>query len=89
METEIFNLFLKQGGYAVLFVWLLWTTMKTNKEREANYQAVIEKNQDVIETQAQAFSTLAQDVNEIKQIIVKDNKKLITREEFKMEEFDI
>ncbi|PKF90557.1 bacteriocin biosynthesis protein [Bacillus sp. BA3] len=74
METEIFNLFLKQGGYAVLFVWLLWTTMKTNKEREENYQAVIEKNQDVIETQAQAFSTLAQDVNEIKQIIVQDNK---------------
>ncbi|UYZ01230.1 BhlA/UviB family holin-like peptide [Peribacillus frigoritolerans] len=74
METEIFNLFLKQGGYAVLFVWLLWTTMKTNKEREANYQAVIEKNQVVIETQAQAFSTLAQDVNEIKQIIVQDNK---------------
>ncbi|WP_350302598.1 BhlA/UviB family holin-like peptide [Peribacillus frigoritolerans] len=74
METEIFNLFLKQGGYTVLFVWLLWTTMKTNKEREANYQSVIEKNQDVIETQAQAFSTLAQDVNEIKQIIVQDNK---------------
>ncbi|MEC0275469.1 BhlA/UviB family holin-like peptide [Peribacillus frigoritolerans] len=74
METKIFNLFLKQGGYAVLFVWLLWTTMKTNKEREANYQSVIEKNQVVIETQAQAFSTLAQDVNEIKQIIVQENK---------------
>lgn len=53
---------------------MLYSTMKTNKEREANYQAVIEKNQDVIETQAQAFSTLAQDVNEIKQIIVQDNK---------------
>jgi hypothetical protein len=48
--------------------------MKTNKEREANYQAVIEKNQGVIETQAQAFSILAQDVNEIKQIIVQENK---------------
>ncbi|MCZ0872751.1 BhlA/UviB family holin-like peptide [Peribacillus sp. AS_2] len=74
METEIFNMLLKEGGFAALFVWMLYSTMKTNKEREANYQAVIEKNQDVIEAQAQAFSTLAQDVNEIKQIIVQDNK---------------
>ena len=73
METEILNIFMKQGGYAVLFVWLLWTNMKSNKERETKYQEVIEKNQEVIEAQAQAFSTLAQDVNEIKQIIVKDN----------------
>ncbi|MFP3509403.1 BhlA/UviB family holin-like peptide [Peribacillus sp. SIMBA_075] len=74
METEILSMFLKEGGFAALFVWMLYSTMKTNKEREANYQEVIEKNQDVIETQAQAFSTLAQDVNEIKQIIVHDNK---------------
>ncbi|WP_228467399.1 BhlA/UviB family holin-like peptide [Peribacillus sp. JNUCC41] len=74
METDILSMFLKEGVFAALFVWMLYSTMKTNKEREANYQAVIEKNQDVIETQAQAFSTLAQDVNEIKQIIVQDNK---------------
>ncbi|YCI79335.1 BhlA/UviB family holin-like peptide [Bacillus sp. R1-10] len=74
METEIVNMILEKGAFAALFVWLFFTTMKTNKEREANYQAVIEKNQGVIETQAQAFSTLAQDVNEIKQIIVQENK---------------
>ncbi|MGJ3196934.1 BhlA/UviB family holin-like peptide [Peribacillus frigoritolerans] len=74
LELDILSMFLKEGGFAALFVWMLYSTMKTNKEREANYQAVIEKNQDVIETQAQAFSTLAQDVNEIKQIIVSENK---------------
>ncbi|PEJ32295.1 bacteriocin biosynthesis protein [Peribacillus butanolivorans] len=74
LETEIVGIFLKEGGFAALFVWMLYSTMKTNKEREANYQVVIEKNQDVIETQAQAFSTLSQDVNEIKQIIVQDSK---------------
>ncbi|MFH0070809.1 BhlA/UviB family holin-like peptide [Peribacillus sp. NPDC056705] len=74
MELDILNMFLKEGGFAALFVWMLYSTMKTNKEQKANYQAVIEKNQDVIETQAQAFSTLAQDVNEIKQIIVQENK---------------
>ncbi|KRF67849.1 bacteriocin biosynthesis protein [Bacillus sp. Soil768D1] len=74
METEIVGMFLKEGGFAALFVWMLYSTMKTNKEREANYQAVIEKNQDVIETQAQAFSTLLSQDDEIKQIIVQDNK---------------
>lgn len=74
METDILSMFLKEGGFAALFVWMLYSTMKTNKDREVNYQAVIEKNQDVIETQAQAFSTLSLDVNEIKQIIVSDNK---------------
>ncbi|MED3691313.1 BhlA/UviB family holin-like peptide [Peribacillus butanolivorans] len=76
METEIFSMLLKEGGtsvFTLLFVWLLITTMKTNKERETKYQEVIDKNQSVIETQAQSFSTLSQDVNEIKQIIVSDN----------------
>ncbi|WP_285767120.1 BhlA/UviB family holin-like peptide [Peribacillus sp. SI8-4] len=35
---------LKERGFAALFVWILYSTMKTNKERESNYQTVIEKN---------------------------------------------
>jgi hypothetical protein len=49
MEEQIFNMFLKEGGYALLFVWMLFSTMKNNKERETKYQQVIEKNQSVIE----------------------------------------
>lgn len=70
METEIFNVFVKQGGYALLFVWMLFTTMKNNKEREAKYQEVIDKNQMVIEEQAKAFTSMSKDVTEIKQILV-------------------
>lgn len=70
MDEQIFNLFLKEGGYALLFVWMLFSTMKNNKDREAKYQEVIDKNQSVIEEQAKAFSSLAKDVTEIKQILV-------------------
>jgi len=50
-----------------LFVWMLFTTQKKNEERENNYQTVIEKNQNVIEEQAKAFTSISKDVNEIKQ----------------------
>jgi hypothetical protein len=70
MEEQIFNVFLKEGGYALLFVWMLFSTMKNNKERETRYQVVIDKNQTVIEEQAKAFSSISKDVTEIKQILV-------------------
>lgn len=70
MDEQIFNMFLKEGGYALLFVWMLFSTMKNNKEREREYQDVIKQNQEVISEQAKAFSSLAKDVSEIKQIIV-------------------
>jgi hypothetical protein len=72
MEEQIFNTLLKEGGFAALFVWMLFSTMKNNKEREMKYQDVIDKNQTVIEEQAKAFSSLAKDVSEIKQILVDD-----------------
>lgn len=75
MEEQIFNMFIKEGGFALLFVWLLFSTMKNNKERETKYQAVIDKNQQVIEEQAKAFSTISKDVTEIKQILTDDIRK--------------
>jgi hypothetical protein len=70
MEEQVFNMFIKEGGFALLFVWMLFSTMKNNKERETKYQEVINKNQSVIEEQAKAFSSIAKDVTEIKQILV-------------------
>ncbi|MFE4239827.1 BhlA/UviB family holin-like peptide [Peribacillus butanolivorans] len=34
METDILSMFLKEGGFATLFVWMLYSTMITNKERK-------------------------------------------------------
>ncbi|KAB7657685.1 bacteriocin biosynthesis protein [Bacillus sp. B2-WWTP-C-10-Post-4] len=69
MPEEVFKLALSQGLLAVLFVWLFFDSRKESKERESKYQAVIEKNQEVIETQASAFGSLSKDVTEIKQIL--------------------
>ncbi|MCQ6307617.1 MULTISPECIES: bacteriocin biosynthesis protein, partial [Bacillus cereus group] len=45
-------------------------TQKKNEQREEQYQKVIEKNQDVITKQAEAFGDLSKDVSEIKQKIL-------------------
>ncbi|MEX0415815.1 BhlA/UviB family holin-like peptide [Bacillus mycoides] len=70
MEDAIFNSVIQQGAFAALFVWMLFTTQKKNEQREEQYQAVIQKNQQVIEEQAKAFSSLANDVSDIKQKIM-------------------
>lgn len=74
MEQQIMDLVFKQGIFAVLFVYLFFMTQKKNEARETKYQEVIEKNQAVIEEQAKAFTSLAKDVSEIKQILVEDHK---------------
>ncbi|ARM70174.1 involved in bacteriocin production or immunity [Bacillus phage Harambe] len=69
MEDSVFNAMLQQGPFAILFIWLLLTTQKKNETREIQYQTVIEKNQSVIEEQAKAFTSLSNDVHDIKQKI--------------------
>jgi len=34
MENELIRYFLTQGPFAALFIWLLFTTRKENRERE-------------------------------------------------------
>ena len=70
MEEQIFNSMIQQGAFAALFVWMLFTTQKKNEQREEQYQKVIEKNQQVIEEQAKAFSSLAKDLSDVKHKIL-------------------
>ncbi|PGS83535.1 bacteriocin biosynthesis protein [Bacillus cereus] len=70
MEEKIFNSVIQQGAFAALFVWMLFTTQKKNEQREMQYQKVIEKNQEVITKQADAFGNLSKDVSDIKQKIL-------------------
>ncbi|MDC2866506.1 BhlA/UviB family holin-like peptide [Bacillus sp. BP-3] len=70
MTEEIFKLALSQGLLAALFVWLFFDSRKESKEREIKLQAVIEKNQGVIEEQAKAFGSLSKDVSDIKQKVL-------------------
>ncbi|HDR4871881.1 MULTISPECIES: BhlA/UviB family holin-like peptide [Bacillus cereus group] len=70
MEEQIFNSMIQQGAFAALFVWMLFTTQIKNEQREEQYQKVIEKNQQVIEEQAKAFSSLSKDLSDVKQKIL-------------------
>ncbi|EEM46765.1 hypothetical protein bthur0011_33910 [Bacillus thuringiensis serovar huazhongensis BGSC 4BD1] len=70
MEEQIFNSMIQQGAFAALFVWMLFTTQKKNEQREEQYQKVIEKNQQVIEEQAKAFSSLSKDLSDVKRKIL-------------------
>ncbi len=70
MEEQIFNSMIQQGAFAALFVWMLFTTQKMNEQREEQYQKVIEKNQQVIEEQAKAFSSLSKDLSDVKRKIL-------------------
>lgn len=70
-EQVVFEAVMKQGVFAILFLYLFFTTQKKNEAREQKYQEVIEKNQQVIAEQAQAFTSMSKDVSEIKEIVVK------------------
>jgi len=70
IEEQILNSMIQQGAFAALFVWMLFTTQKKNEQREEQYQKVIEKNQQVIEEQAKAFSSLSRDLSDVKQKIL-------------------
>ncbi|WP_096761165.1 BhlA/UviB family holin-like peptide, partial [Paenibacillus larvae] len=59
MEDQIFNTALNTGIFGVLFIWLLFTTMKKNEVREKEYQKTISENQEVIREQAKSFSLLS------------------------------
>lgn len=48
---------------------------KKNEQREMQYQAVIQKNQEVIEEQAKAFGSISKDVTEIKQKLFEGDDK--------------
>lgn len=58
MESEMINFFTTQGAWAVLFVWLLFYTIKEAKEREKILNETIYKNQSIIQDLANKFNVV-------------------------------
>lgn len=72
MESEILQYFIGQGAFGILFVWLLITTKKDNKEREEAYQKTIRENQTIIGNMTENFCIVKEiksDVDDIKEKI--------------------
>ena len=59
MESEIFKLIGTQGGFAILFSYLLFYVLKENSKREDNYQSIIQELTELL-------TTIKKDVEDIK-----------------------
>ena len=69
MENELIKTIVRQGAWAILFVWLLIDTRKESKAREEKLQSIINKNQEVISELAEKFDVVEDiqaDVTDIK-----------------------
>lgn len=70
MVDQLLEMALSYGIFALLFVWLLYTTNNRNESREIEYQKTITKNQEVIAEQAKAFTHMSSDIKEIKGMVI-------------------
>ncbi|MDB8794266.1 BhlA/UviB family holin-like peptide [Romboutsia sp. 1001216sp1] len=72
--NEILKMILSEYGFAgAIFASLLWYVMTENSKRELRYQKTIEKNQDVILTQAKSFEVvkdMKEDIEVLKDVIL-------------------
>lgn len=59
MEGEIFKLIATQGGFEILFSYLLFYVLKENSKREDNYQSIIQELTELL-------TTIKKDVEDIK-----------------------
>jgi len=69
MIESLLEMALPYGIFAILFIWLLYTTNKRNECREDMYQRTITKNQEIISKQAKSFSILSSDITEVKNLL--------------------
>ena len=72
--NEILKMILSEYGFVgAIFASLLWYVMTENSKREVRYQKTIEKNQDVILTQAKSFEVvkdMKEDIEVLKEVIL-------------------
>lgn len=69
MELELLKQIGVNGSFAILFAWLLVTTMKKNDERELRYQKVIDNLTEklgVIETATQDIKIIRNDIESLR-----------------------
>jgi parvulin-like peptidyl-prolyl isomerase len=68
--VELTKYFLTQGPFAVLFVWLLFYVMKTNKEREARQEQTNAEREarlhDILEKFSEKYDVVIDELRDIK-----------------------
>lgn len=65
MDGTLTQYFISQGPFAVLFVWLLYTQMQNNKERESKLYEQIESQNKVLEKFGEKYDVVIEKLDKI------------------------
>jgi hypothetical protein len=65
MDQTILDMLIKQGGYAALFIWLFFKTMKDSKDREERLMSHVERTTDTLKQIEQSVSNMQDEIKDI------------------------
>ncbi|MFP3666544.1 BhlA/UviB family holin-like peptide [Priestia sp. SIMBA_032] len=71
MDQTILDMLIKQGGYAALFIWLFFKTMKDSKDREERLMNHVERTTDTLKQIEQSVSGMQEEIKDIREQIEK------------------
>jgi hypothetical protein len=66
MEQALLDFGMKEGLFAALFIWLLYSTMKRSEEREDKLYSFLDGMKDEFAKLVESYASLADDVAEIR-----------------------
>ncbi|ATB52744.1 hypothetical protein [Caldibacillus phage CBP1] len=67
MEGNLIQYFITQGPFAVLFVWLLYTTRKEGKEREDKLYQTIEDQNEILKGFSEKYDIIISKLGDIEE----------------------
>jgi len=71
MDQTILDVLIKQGGYAALFIWLFFKTMKDSKDREERLMNHVERTTDTLKQIEHSVSGMQEEIKDIREQIEK------------------
>lgn len=71
MDQTILDMLIRQGGYAALFIWLFFKTMKDSKDREERLMNHVERTTDTLKQIEQSVSGMQEEIKDIREQIEK------------------
>lgn len=74
MDQLLLDIGIKEGIFAVLFIWLLYTTMKKSQEREDKLYTFLEGMKTEFAKLVGSYEKLSEDVDSIRKDIELDRK---------------
>jgi hypothetical protein len=66
LDAEIYKYFLTQGPFALLFVWLLFSSRKDSKEREQKLYATIDEQNKILNKFSDKYDLVIGKLEDIK-----------------------